>query len=458
MDQELGRLVRAFQQRIPGPLAMVIAGDHGEGLGDHGEETHGDLLYQATMRVPLLLIGPGVTPGVSDWPVSTRRIFHTILDVAGLESVSSLRRADHEVVVSEAMKPFLDYGWQPQVMAVEGPLKTISAGRIEVYNVVADSGETHDLAGIIDLSRSVRQAIRDYPIPSVDAPTPTNISDDDRRKLAALGYISTGVKPVVRKDAPRPADMIALIPILERAQGLFVREQYAAAIPLLQRILVEDPQNLDAALHLAVSYSQLGNDVKALAAFKKGETIAPDSSDVRTYLALHYARGRDWQLAVPLLERVVSESPDRLPALEGLAVVRQRQGRLDEAVRIRQMIYTKRTPSTAELEQFSELAMASGQTSVAIDALEQVRKAEGAAFRHDLELGVLDLAAGRLQDARDALDRVPPADPRYPMALFKRAQVSVLLHEPDQAGRIEAARHHADATTRKLLAREQLFR
>jgi tetratricopeptide (TPR) repeat protein len=206
-----------------------------------------------------------------------------------------------------------------------------------------------------------------------------------------------------------------------------------------------------------VSYSQLGNDAKALEVFKKAEAIAPDSSDVRTYLALHYARGKDWQLAVPLLERVISESPDRLPALEGLAVVRQRQGRLDEAVRIRQTIYTKRTPSPAELEQFSQLAMAAGQTSVAIDALDQVRKAEGAGFRHDLELGVLYLAVGRLQEARDALDRVPPSDPRYPMALFKRAQVSVLLHEPDQAARVEAARQHADATTRELVARERLF-
>src|SRR5438132_1576390 len=352
MDQELGRLVQAYEKHTAGPLAIIIAGDHGEGLGDHGEETHGDLLYQPTVRVPLLLIAPGIKPGVSDSPVSTRRVFHTILDVAGLDAASSLRRADHEVVVTEGMKPFLDYGWQPQVAAVEGRLKTISAGRIEVYDIVADPGETHELAGSVDLSRTMRQAIRDYPIPSVDTPPPKNISDDDRRKLAALGYITSSVKPVVRKDAPRPADMITLIPIIERSMALFVREQYATGLPLFQQILARDPYNLDAALHVAVSYSQLGNDAKALEAFKKAEAIAPDSSDVRTYLALHYARRKDWPLAVPLLERVVSESPDRLPALEGLAVVRQRQGRLDEAIRIRQTIYTKRTPSPGELEQF----------------------------------------------------------------------------------------------------------
>ena len=65
---------------------MVIVGDHGEGLGEHGEQQHGNLMYQATMHVPLLLVGPGVKPGTTDAPVSTRRIFHTILDWAGIDA------------------------------------------------------------------------------------------------------------------------------------------------------------------------------------------------------------------------------------------------------------------------------------------------------------------------------------------------------------------------------------
>ncbi len=111
MDQQLGRLVAAFGG------AVIIVGDHGEGLGEHGEAQHGNLLYQATMHVPLLLAGPGIAAGVNDAPVSTRRIFHTIRDWAGLDASHSLRRNEKEVVVGEAMKPFLDYGWQPQVMA-----------------------------------------------------------------------------------------------------------------------------------------------------------------------------------------------------------------------------------------------------------------------------------------------------------------------------------------------------
>jgi hypothetical protein len=102
--------------------------------------------------------------------------------------------------------------------------------------------------------------------------------------------------------------------------------------------------------------------------------------------------------------------------------------------------------------------MKAQQTPLAIESFEKARAKDGPAFAHDVELGVLYLAARRLIDARDALDRVPPSHREYPMALFKRAQVSVLLKEPDSAARIARARQRADGTTRELIARERLFR
>jgi arylsulfatase A-like enzyme/Tfp pilus assembly protein PilF len=455
MDEQLGRLVAAWRQRFGANAALIIAGDHGEGLGDHGEQQHGNLMYQSTMHVPLLVAGPGVTAGVVDAPVSTRRIFHTILDWARIDATNSLNRTANEVVAAEAMKPFLDYGWQPQVMAVEGRTKAIRAGRIEVYDVVADPGETHDLGNAANLSREARATLRDYPVPSLEAAAsaePPNVSDEERRKLAALGYVAGTAKPVVRADAPRPADMTGLFAVEDEAAALFVRGQYAKAVPLLAQILKQDPYNLDAALRLGTCYSMLGRDADAVAAYEKAQSIAPQSQDVRQYLGLHYARGPQWQKAVPLLEGVVAEAPDRVAALEGLAAVREKQGRFDDAVALRQRINFLRTPSSADLIHLGELAMRTGNTPVAIDAFEKAHAG------HDLELGVLYLAAGRYADARDALDRVAPSDPNYPMALFKRAQVSVLLKEPDAPARIDAARAHANPLTRDLIARERLFR
>jgi choline-sulfatase len=441
MDEQLGRLLKAF-----GDGAVIVVADHGEGLGDHGEPQHGDLLYQSTMRVPMIVRGLGVQAGDAAEPISTRHVFDMLLAFSEGRAPAPAR----EVVVGEAMKPFLDYGWQPQVMAIDGRMKTISAGRIEVYDVVADPAEAHDLAGRADISRPARAALQEYPIPTA-AQTPTPASEEDRRKLASLGYVASTVKPIVRKDAPRPADMTALLPLLDRAAGLFVRGQYAESIPLYEKIVAADPYNLDAALHLATAHSSLGHDAQAEAAYTRAQSIAPDSADVRTYLGLHYARTKNWEKAVPLLERVVADDPARLPAVEGLATVRERQGRIAEAIALRKKAFAVRTPAPAELAHLGALAMQIGDTATALSAFE---RAPG----HDLELGVLYLAARRYEEARGALDRVAPSHPEYPMALFKRAQVSVLLGEPDAAARIEAARKHATPLTRELIAKERLFR
>jgi choline-sulfatase len=450
MDQQLGRLLAEFRKL--GDVAIILVGDHGEGLGDHGEQQHGNLLYQSTMHVPLLVAGPGVNAGVADTPVSTRRIYNTILGWAGLDPTNTLLRKHEPEVMGEAMKPFLDYGWQPQVMAIERRLKTIMAGSLEVYDIVADPGETHNLAGRVSLPRGVRRSLRDYPIPTLaEAASSSTLTEEERRQLASLGYVSAGARPVIRKDAPRPADMAPLFPLLDEAAALFVREQYAQAIPLLERILQKDPRNLDAALRLATSYSQLGREQEAAAAFERAHSIAPQSPDVKIYLALHLARGRDWQRAVPMLEQIVAASPNKVPAIEALALLRERQGRDADALALLERLYTLRTPSSAELVHEGELAMRAGNTPVAIDAFEKAHA------DHELELGVLYLAAGRYADARDALDRVPPSHPDYAMALFKRAQVAVLLHEADAPARIAAARAHASAVTRPLIERERLF-
>jgi choline-sulfatase len=459
VDEQMGRLIESFEKNVGGPRAILVAGDHGEGLGDHGESQHGNLAYESTMRVPFVMVAPGIAPSVYDAPVSVRRIFHTVLDLAGLDSTLSLRGPHvSEVVLGEAMKPFLEYGWQPQVMAVEGPQKVILAGRNEVYDVVADPKETSDLASSVTPSRPIRTALQDYPLPSPGAArAPASLNEEDRKKLASLGYVSAGAAPVIRKDAPRPIDMVRFFSLIEQASGLFVRGEYARVIPLLEKLIAEDTHNLDAVLRLATAHSSLGHDERALRLFERAREIAPQSSDVRTYLALHLARGRDWEQAAPMLERILGESPDRLPALEALARIRERQGRAEEAMALLRSIHALRSPTAVELNRLGDLAMNLGQTPTAIEAFEQARARDSQAFRRDLELGVLYLAARRFEDAREALDRVPASHPEYPMALFKRAQVSVLLREPDQAARIEQARRRADANTRELIARERLF-
>ena len=185
--------------------------------------------------------------------------------------------------------------------------------------------------------------------------------------------------------------------------------------------------------------------------------IDPASSEVKLFLALHHFRERRDRLAEPLFEQVLAAQADRLPALEGLAGIRARQGRLPEAAALYERAIPLAGSPAPILIVLSKVRMGMGDTPAAISALERARVEQGAEFRDFLELGVLYLAARRTVEARDALDRVPPSHPGYPMVLFKRAQVSVLLNEPERAERVRAALAGADATTRGLIANERLF-
>ncbi len=429
-DAESGAVIEAFRAaaRAAGrEAAIIVASDHGEGLGEHGEAFHGHLVYQPTMHVPLVVVGPGVTAGVEDTPVSLRRVYHTVLDWAGRSSPDSLRAptVSREVVLGEAMKPYLQYGWQPQIMAVDGASKAILAGRIEVFDLAADPRELTDLKTAATLPAPMRTALDDYPVPQLGGPATTSPVDAAaREKLASLGYVAASSTPVVRRDAPRPADMTRLFPLLDEASNLFVAARYREVVPVLQQILAADPNHLDATLRLATAQSHLGNDQAAMAAFQRASTLAPDSWDVKLYFALHLSRTPRWKEAVPALEAVLAREPDRVAALEGLALLR----------------------------------MQSQDTPGAISLFERARMLQPASFAYHLELGVLYLAARRLDEARRSLDQVAAGSPDYPMALFKRAQVSVLLKEPDSASRIAAARRHANAVTRPLIENERLFR
>lgn len=429
-DAQMGRLVDAFRAaaRAAGrEAAIIVTADHGEGLGEHGEAQHGNLVYQSTMHVPLVVSGPGVAPGEVATPVSIRRIFHTVLDWAGRPSPESLRAQEisSEVILGEAMKPYLQYGWQPQIMAVSGVTKAIVAGRTEVYDLASDPREATDLKTGASLPAPLRAALDDYPVPSLAAPPSASPMDEDaKEKLASLGYVSATTTPSVRRDAPRPVDMAHLFPVLDQASALFVQGRYREVIPLLRRILAADPNHLDATLRLATAHSRLGERAAAQQMFVKAAALAPESWDVKLYYALHLADSERWKEAVPVLEAAVAREPNRVAAVEGLARLRMQM---------------QDTPGATRL-------------------FEQLRTLQGDGFGYALELGVLYQAAGRFADAARTLDLVAPSHPGYPMALFKRAQVSVLLNEPDRTARIAAARRHADATTRVLIERERLFR
>ena len=460
MDQDLGRLLAAFEGApAAGGVRIVVAADHGEGRGDHGEALHGNLLYQGVMRVPLVVAGGGIKAGTRTEPVSLRQIHATVLGWAGDPAEGGLLDPVTGPVVGEAMQPYLSFRWQPQVFGVAGRHKLIRSGRLELFDVVADPREENDLAGLEVPSPELERAVSGYPLPGQGgAVGAAPIGDDERRQLASLGYIAShGSAPPARPDAPRAVEMTHLYADLDAASREFANERYAAAAPLFERILAADPGNVMVAVRLAVCRSFLGDARGALAAFEVASRLEPDSIEVKHYLAMHHLKESDDERAAPLLEEVLDAQPDRLAALEGLARIRARQGRLADAAALLERAAPLARDPGARWAEAGLVRMELGETAAAVAAFERARELQGEGFRRHLELGVLYLAAGRLEDARAALDRVPANHPAAAMALFKRAQVSVLLNEPERRERVRAAWERADATTRRLIANEKLF-
>lgn len=459
-DHELARLIAAFEAKYP-EARIVIVGDHGEGRGEHGEDFHGSLLYQATMRVPLLVVESGGGPARRvEAPVSTRGVYDTLLGWAQGEPAPGLLAPGPDLVLGEAMKPYLDYGWQPQWMAVRGARKVIQAGAVdtEIFDVAADPRETENLVTRgATLDREMRQALSEYPLPT---PGGAPLSTDDpvaRAQLASLGYlVSEGPRPL-RAEAPVPRKMAGLLTELSVASGLFSTCRYSEAAPRFERILAADPGNFSAALRLAVALGALGRDDAARRAFERARQIAPDSLDLRHYRGLYALQRGDLAAAARDLEAVLEASPTRLPTLTGLAEVYRRRGEVTASARLWRRALELEPDHLPALVAFGELAMAQGDTATALAAFERAREVAGQSFRHHLELGVLYLAARRLPEAGTSLDAVPPDHPGYAMALFKRAQVAVLAGEPDAAEAIRRARAGADESTRELIAREKLF-
>jgi len=460
MDQELGRLVSTFEAKFQGrPLKIVVAGDHGEGLGDHGETLHGNLLYQGTMRVPLVIAGSGISAGAREQAVSVRQVFDTVLGWTGEDRPGGLMGDNTEPVLGEALKPYLQYGWQPQFMAVQGGIKVIRSGDTEIYDVLADPAENDNLDGKVEPGPALWDAIDGYSVRALAKPPEVQqtLSQAALDKLASLGYVGSSGSATVREDAPNPRDMTYLFHDMDIGAGLFIRRDYAAAIPVFNRILEADPYNFMAALRLAVAYSVTGDTVQAQAYFDRARAIDPSSVDLRHYQAMHYMKNRQWDLAGPLFESVLAESPDRLQDLEGLAQVYTRQGQINQALDLLMKIVKIKEEPALEWVRIGQLRMSLHDTKGAISAFETAHRMLGDKFTFNLELGMLYMADKRLQNAAASLDAVSRFHPAYPMALFKRAQVSVLLKEADREQRVRQAWVQADATTRPLIENERLF-
>ncbi len=293
VDSQIGRLLPA----LPGGLAdtiIVVVGDHGEALGDHGEDTHGIFLYRATLEVPLLVVSPGLPAGRSiAGSVALRQVAPTILQLAGLRSndiarLQALPAPENApnpatAIYAEATMPEWAYGWAPLRAVLFDGLKYIDAPRPELYDVEADPAESHDLsdqrpedtrrlAAMLAGLPAGRDDHRSTPAPEIDAQT--------RAALHTLGYAGG----TTANDGLDPKDGIGLLRELETATRVLRAGDAAAAVQSLGGLAKRNPANARLQTRYGEALLASGEGERALAAYKQAVELVPRSEFARQNL------------------------------------------------------------------------------------------------------------------------------------------------------------------------------
>ncbi len=256
MDNEVGRLIGSLVAKgLFDPALVIIAGDHGEALGEHGEETHGILLYEATTRVPLLIHVPGQTEAVRHrQPAGLVDIAPTLRDLLGIttpgDGVSLLptlrgknANADR-ILYMESLEGYLQHGWAPLFAAVRGSEKYIESPHPELYDLVSDPNELRDLASVrpataVDLGRRLAEIRPDDE--SFEGEIIV-LSAEEEAALLALGYVAgnPGEDAGTRRN---PVDAIHLAPIHRQALEAKASGDLENAAKLFEIELEEDPSS-----------------------------------------------------------------------------------------------------------------------------------------------------------------------------------------------------------------------
>lgn len=364
-DSELGKFVAFLKEKgIYERSLIVVAADHGEGLGDHNEDGHGMFLYETTVHVPMIMRAPKpFARRVVGETVELVDVAPTILDLLGVPAPKQWQgrslwplldgQPDNAAsrAYSETFYPRFHYGWSHLQAFTSGTLKYILAPRDELYDLARDPGELLELAGDRrrrDLRGQLLSFVSRGSRGALDSAAGRQLSPADQQRLAALGYLSGTVKVDDSLPLADPKDKIAVSNALTEATRLLEQKRPEEAAALLERLTREEPE-------LADAWSLLGNvnlkrqrQQEALACFRRALALKPDNNFlmlniVKTLVGL----GKVEDAAAENLRFLKSFADD--PALlEQLGFIRLRQNRPAEALKILERA-TAIDPSSSQL-------------------------------------------------------------------------------------------------------------
>jgi arylsulfatase A-like enzyme/cytochrome c-type biogenesis protein CcmH/NrfG len=445
VDTQLGRLLRALDERRPAaPPLLLVTADHGESLGEHGEDTHGIFVYDATIRVPLMLSGPGVSEGVVV-PTVARAIdvAPTLLDYAGLRPRTmqgrSLRRAvagerlADEPAYSESLHAQLQYGWAPLHAWRTAKHKLIEAPRVELYDLAQDANERDDRSAreperALAMRRELQRAM------AVDTPNAEQAMDPGtRERLAALGYVGTGGGSSPRPTGRDPKDGIGLVTRLGRNGMTIARTEPQKAIRELTALLAEDPGMLVVLRTRAVAYAAAGRHRDAVRDLRELEKRGALSAEDAVVLGDNLRQAGDEAQATLVLEKTIRENPTFAQPLLSLAAVHVRRKDLAAAEAAYARVLALEPENAEALRGIADVALVQGDADKAGRHYARILELDAADVGALSKLGVVKMRSGQKDEAIGLLRRAVDRDAKNAEALLYLAGALAASGRPAEA-------------------------
>ena len=419
-DAEIGRLLRAVSEAGAGrPTLIVILGDHGESLGEHGERTHGMLLYDGALRIPLIMAGPGVPEAEHRRPVSIVDVAPTVLRLAGLAVPGEMPGRDlfsgpddvHEVY-AETLYP-RTLGWSALTALVEDRWKVIApeGGGEELYDVANDPAERENAAGrrpeVVQAAVSRLAAIRRAEAAPATAPA----NADAQERLRALGYV--GSAPPARPaagGAVNPAARIATWVAFEDALELLNTGAARDALAKLAALHAANPGAQVIASTYAGALSEQGRHRQALAIYRSAVRAWPDDTMLFHDLAVAAQRAGLRDEAARAERAAIALDSKNAAAHNGLGLLLIDAGRVNEAKQAFERAVAADASSAEYLSNLGNARRASGDRTGAEAAYRSALNADPGAADALNGLGVLLVETGRARDAIPLLERATASD------------------------------------------------
>jgi arylsulfatase A-like enzyme/Flp pilus assembly protein TadD len=479
-DELFGRFDDALASAgLRDDTALVVTSDHGEGLGEHDESLHGFFVYQTTLRVPFLVRGPGIRPGLRlERTVRLVDVFPSVLDLAGLAPppgvtlsgrslAAALRGApegEEAVTYAETLVPLLHFGWSDLRVIREGRWKYVQAPRPELYDLREDPDERRDLASErasqVETMRAalVKELVRERR----SRPEGHAVASDELiEKLGALGYIGAGGPADTATPGADPKDKIGEFRIvnslIREALLAFHAKEPAVSVRKLRAVLRRGVESFEVHYYLARALLQQGRHAEAGHHFDEAARRVPahaaaweGAAECRLRLGDREGalrRLRDGQSASPAdaalrtrearLLRDLGRRDEARRAYEAALPLAPREARvraeLGELLRemgdVEQAIHLQREaveldPQVASY--WNSLGMTLGGQERMAEAEKAFREAwrlDDRNHRHAYNLGLILLRQGRPAEARPFFEKALSLEPRFTPARERLSEI-----------------------------------